>query len=275
MIIAELSPISLQGSRSPSVRGLFQAAHVEEWRKPIDAVHARGGLILAQLWHAGRLAHSSVNGEGPVSASDVVAPCKVISTDSTFVDAEPPRLLDAAGIKAIIADYRQAALNAHAAGFDGVELDGADGCLPAQFLRDKTNRRCDQFAGNSAGRILFLEEVAQALVDVWGPERVGVRLSAFRRSNDIGNSDPISLFTDAMSALAEQEIAFIRIARAGTDGRADEDDLAPAPETTAVLRAAFSYVLICWQLHVRAGGERSGAPLGGCDRFRRRFRVRP
>jgi N-ethylmaleimide reductase len=245
LIIAEPSPISLQGSGSPSVRGLYQAGHIEEWRKPIDAVHARGGLILAQLWHAGRLAHSSVNREGPVSASDVVAPCKVISADSTFVDAEPPRSLDTAGIEAIIADYRQAALNAHAAGFDGVELDGADGCLPEQFLRDSTNRRCDQFGGSSAGRILFLEEVVQALVDVWEPERIGVRLSPFCLRNEIGSSDSLSLFTDAMSALAEQEIAFIRLARAATDGRTDEDDLVRSPETTALLRAAFPYVLIC------------------------------
>jgi N-ethylmaleimide reductase len=243
LIIGESSPTSLQGSGSPSVLGLYQAWHVEEWRQAIDAVHARGGLILAQLWHAGRLAHSSINKQGPVGASEIVASCKVVSAGSTFVDADPPRSLDAAGIDAVIADYRQAALNARAAGFDGVELDAADGCLPDQFLRDGTNRRRDRYGGSSAGRTLFLEEVVQALAGVWGPERVGVHLSPFGRLNDMWDSDSLSLFPDAMSALAEQEIAFVRLARANTDHRAAGGDLAPTSEAM-LLRAAFPYVVI-------------------------------
>jgi len=244
LIIGEPSPISMQGTGHIGSGGLYDRPQVQEWRHITDAVHARKGVIIAQLCHVGRLAHSSINGDGPVSASD--RPCRsmVWSAAGNLVPAETPRPLDQRGIDAVIGDYRQAALNAREAGFDAVELNSADGYLPDQFLQDLTNTRTDRYGGMTENRILFLSEVVQALIDVWGRERVGVRLSPCGSYNDIADSDPVELFTAALRQLWEHDIAYVHLVRSRADGTICGHEPFAMPQAAERFRAAFPGIMI-------------------------------
>ena len=243
LIISEPTQISIQGAGLPAARGLHQASHIEEWRTITNAVHARGGFIVAQLWHVGRVAHSSINQEGPVGPSSIPSSAKVLSESWDFVDAEVPRTLDQSGIDGVISDYRAAAANAKDAGFDGVELNGADGYLPDQFLQDRTNTRIDRYGGSMESRTYFLFEVIETLHEVWGADRVGVRLSPFGELNDISDSAPTELFTETMRSLYDRDLAYVHLVRTTSDGHIDDHRLLDRP-VAARLRSAFPGVLI-------------------------------
>ena len=203
-----VSPLGRGILRSP---GLVNAEQVDGWRRVAGAVHGAGGRIVVQLWHSGRIAHPALLG-----GAWPVAPSPVAASGTIFTPAGPlpypaPRELDAGEIAGIVGDFRVAAANALAAGVDGVELHGAFGYLVDQFLQDGTNRRTDGYGGSAANRARFLLEVTQALVDVWGAGRVGVKLSPSSRHYGQHDSDPVRTFSHAATALDELGIAYLHV----------------------------------------------------------------
>src|SRR3954471_19905537 len=186
LIIAEASPVMATGFGSPGVPGIYTAQQIKGWRQVVDAVHARGGVIFLQLWHVGRVSHSSFQPGGalPVAPSAVpIADLKTGTADGKAVPYETPRALETSEVPGVIDAYRQAAKNALKAGFDGVEVHGANGYLIEQFLQSHTNLRTDQYGGSIENRARFLLEVTKAVIEVWGADRVGVRLSPYGIAN--------------------------------------------------------------------------------------------
>lgn len=219
LIIAEATQISPEGKGYAFTPGIYNDAQVEGWRKVTDAVHAKGGHIYLQLWHVGRISHPSLqpNGALPVAPSAIKPEGKAF-TETGFVDFVTPRALDTNEIPRIVNDYRLAAEYALKAGFDGVEVHGANGYLLDQFLRDKTNHRTDQYGGSIENRSRLLLEVLQAVVDVWGPGRVGLRLSPISPANDIADSQPQALFTYVVEQLNRLPLAYLHIVEGATGG---------------------------------------------------------
>ncbi len=208
LIISEATVISEEANGYLNTPGLFNEAQVAGWKAVTQAVHDKGGLILAQLWHVGRVSHPDLlNGETPVSAS-AIQQAGQVSLLRPKRDYVVPRPLDIAEIKAIVAQYKQAAINAKAAGFDGVELHAANGYLIDQFLQSSTNQREDEYGGSVENRTRFLLEVTDALIEVWGAGRVGVHLSPRGDEHDMGDDDPRETFGYALEQLGKRKIAF-------------------------------------------------------------------
>ena len=208
LIIAEATVISEEANGYENTPGLFTDAQVEGWKKVTDEVHAKDGLIVSQLWHVGRVSHPDLlNGETPVSASTVQQAGHV----SLLRPKRPyvlPRALEISEIHTITEQFKQAAIRAKAAGFDGVELHAANGYLIDQFLQTKTNLREDEYGGSVENRARFLLEVVDALVEVWGAGRVGVHLAPRGDEHDMGDHDPRETFGYAMEQLGQRQIAF-------------------------------------------------------------------
>ncbi|MBP5992829.1 MAG: alkene reductase [Acinetobacter sp.] len=208
LIIAEATVISEEANGYENTPGLFTDAQVEGWKKVTDAVHAKDGLIVSQLWHVGRVSHPDLlNGETPVSASTVQQAGHV----SLLRPKRPyvlPRALEISEIHAITEQFKQAAIRAKEAGFDGVELHAANGYLIDQFLQTKTNLREDEYGGSVENRARFLLEVVDALIEVWGAGRVGVHLAPRGDEHDMGDHDPRETFGYAMEQLGQRQIAF-------------------------------------------------------------------
>ena len=208
LIISEATVISEEANGYLNTPGLFSDAQVEGWKQVTKAVHEKGGLIVAQLWHVGRVSHPDLlNGETPVSASSVQQAGHV----SLLRPKRPyvlPRPLEIAEIQAITEQYKQAAIRAKAAGFDGVELHAANGYLIDQFLQTKTNKREDEYGGSVENRARFLLEVMDALIEVWGADRVGVHLAPRGDEHDMGDNDPRETFGYVMEQLGKRQIAF-------------------------------------------------------------------
>jgi len=241
LIISEATGISRQGLGWPYAPGIWSDAQVAEWRKVTDAVHAAGGRIICQLWHMGRIVHPSfLDGDSPVSSSATTAPGKA----HTYNGKEPyteARALRLDEIPALLDDYRHAARNAIAAGFDGVQIHAANGYLIDQFLRDNTNFRTDSYGGSVENRIRLLREVTQAVADVIGADRTAVRLSPNGEIQGVNDSDPETLFGAAAAALSEIGISFLELREpdfTGTFGTADRPPVAPT------IRRAFTGPLI-------------------------------
>ena len=208
LIISEATVISEEANGYLNTPGLFSDAQVEGWKQVTKAVHEKGGLIVAQLWHVGRVSHPDLlNGETPVSASSVQQAGHV----SLLRPKRPyvlPRPLEIAEIHTITEQYKQAAIRAKAAGFDGVELHAANGYLIDQFLQTKTNKREDEYGGSVENRARFLLEVMDALIEVWGADRVGVHLAPRGDEHDMGDNDPRETFGYVMEQLGKRQIAF-------------------------------------------------------------------
>ena len=210
LIISEATGISRAGLGWPYAPGLWSEEQVAGWRPVTDAVHAGGGRIVAQLWHMGRLVHPSLGGGQPVSSSDVTAPDLAL----TYEGKQPytqPRPLEISEIPALLADYVQAARNAIAAGFDGVQIHAANGYLIDQFLRDSDNKRDDIYGGSIENRIRLLGEVTRAVADAIGADRTSVRLSPNGEIQGTDDSNPEPLFVAAAALLSEIGIAFLEI----------------------------------------------------------------
>lgn len=208
LIIAEATVISEEANGYENTPGLFTDAQVEGWKKVTDAVHAKDGLIVSQLWHVGRVSHPDLlNGETPVSASAVqqTGHVSLLRPKRSYV---LPRALEISEIHAITEQFKQAAIRAKEAGFDGVELHAANGYLIDQFLQTKTNLREDEYGGSVENRARFLLEVVDALVEVWGAGRVGVHLAPRGDEHDMGDHDPRETFGYAMEQLGQRQIAF-------------------------------------------------------------------
>ena len=213
LIITEATQISPQGQGYPATPGIHSAEQIAGWQKVVSAVHDKGGLIFLQLWHVGRISHSSLqaNGALPVAPSAIRPSGDAYTADGRTAPFETPRALEQSEILSIVDDYKNAAQNAKIAGFDGVEIHGANGYLIDQFLRDKTNHREDEYGGSLENRTRFLVEVAQAVVNVWGGGRVGVRFSPFGTFNDMGDSQPLELFSLAVEKMAALGLAYLHL----------------------------------------------------------------
>ncbi len=213
--------------------------------KVTDAVHEKGGVIFAQLWHVGRVTHpDNIGGEQPISSSAIKAEnVKVFIDNGTdepgFVDVVEPREMTKEDIKEVVEQYRQAALNAIEAGFDGIELHAANGYLINQFIDSEANNRSDEYGGSTENRLRFLGEVVEAMVEAIGADRVGVRLAPFTSLNGTVDATPVETYTAAAAYLNLYKIVYLHIAEV------DWDD---APETPkafkAAVREAFKGVLI-------------------------------
>ncbi|MBL8651889.1 MAG: alkene reductase [Sphingopyxis sp.] len=241
LIISEATGISQEGLGWPSAPGLWTDAQVEGWKPVTDAVHEAGGRIVGQLWHMGRLVHSVFNdGKQPVSASATQGEGRA-HTPVGRRDLEVARPLELTEIPRLIADYAHAAENAKKAGFDGVQLHGANGYLIDQFLRDNSNLRDDDYGGPVDNRIRLLREVTEALIGVWGAGRVSVRLSPNGNSQGVDDSNPAPLFTAAAAALDALDIGFLELREPGPDGTFGKTDV---PKQSPAIRAAFKGPLI-------------------------------
>jgi 2,4-dienoyl-CoA reductase-like NADH-dependent reductase (Old Yellow Enzyme family) len=209
MILSEATSVSPQGVGYPNTPGIWSQEQVEGWKLVTSAVHQAGGQILLQLWHVGRISDPVyLDGALPVSASAVAAHGHV-SLIRPLTDYVTPRALDLAEIPGIIEDYRRAAENAKAAGFDGVEIHGANGYLIDQFLQDSTNKRTDGYGGPIENRARFLLEVADAVVSVWGADRVGMHLAPRGDAHDMGDSNISAVFHYAATELGKRKLAFL------------------------------------------------------------------
>jgi 2,4-dienoyl-CoA reductase-like NADH-dependent reductase (Old Yellow Enzyme family) len=209
MILSEATSISPQGVGYPNTPGIWSDEQVEGWKLVTRAVHQAGGTILLQLWHVGRISDPVyLDGALPVAPSAVAAAGHVslIRPEKEFVT---PRALDLSEIPGIIEDYRRAAEGAKAAGFDGVEIHGANGYLIDQFLQDSTNKRTDEYGGPVENRARLLLEITDAVVSVWGADRVGVHLAPRGDAHDMGDSDPSTVFHHAARELGKRKLAFL------------------------------------------------------------------
>jgi N-ethylmaleimide reductase len=219
LIISEATQVAPEGQGYISTPGIHSAEQIRGWQCVTGAVHACGGRIVLQLWHVGRISHQSFQPGGalPVGPS-AIRPNGQAYTADGFQPIPTPRALDLAEIPGIVAQYAQGARNAIEAGFDGVEVHGANGYLIDQFLRDGTNKRSDAYGGSIENRSRFLLEVVDAVVTVAGAERTGLRISPQNGQNDIADSDPQRLFNHMASALAGKGLAFLHVIEGDTGG---------------------------------------------------------
>jgi N-ethylmaleimide reductase len=216
LIISEATSISVSARGWYGAPGLYTDQQIAGWNKITDAVHAKGGRMFSQLWHTGRASHVDMtDGAMPVSASinpDYwVDPSVIASTPNGWVKPSPHRALDIREIPGIVDDYRKASEGAKAAGFDGVELHAGNGYLPDQFLQDGSNKRTDAYGGSVANRARFLLEVVEAMVSVWGGDRVAVRIAPGGRWNGMSDSNPDALFDYVADRLNRFGLAYLHI----------------------------------------------------------------
>ncbi len=219
LIVTEATPISAMAHGYPALPGIYTDAQVAGWKKITDAVHAKGGKIVIQLWHVGRISHPTLLPDGalPVAPS-AIKPAGKAFTYQGLVDYVEPRALDANELSSIVADYVHATKSALAAGFDGVEIHAANGYLLDQFLRDGTNQRTDQYGGSFENRARFLLEVTKAVVDVAGSDKVGVRISPVNPFNDMKDSNPQALFNFVTESLNQFNLAYLHVVEGGIHG---------------------------------------------------------
>jgi 2,4-dienoyl-CoA reductase-like NADH-dependent reductase (Old Yellow Enzyme family) len=209
LILSEATAVAPSGVGYPDTPGIWSAEQVQGWQRITAAVHAAGGRIFLQLWHVGRVSHPSyLNGELPVAPSAIAPQGKVslLRPPQPFVT---PRALATDELPGIVAAYRQGAENALAAGFDGVEIHGANGYLLDQFLQDSTNQRTDAYGGSIANRARLMLEVTDACIAVWGAARVGMHLAPRGDAHSMGDSDPAATFGYVAEELGNRRIAFI------------------------------------------------------------------
>jgi N-ethylmaleimide reductase len=218
LIITEATPISPMGHGYPLLPGIYTDAQVAGWKKVTDAVHAKGGKIVIQLWHVGRISHPTLlNGATPVAPS-AVKPAGKAFTFNGLVDYVEPRALDASELPGIVSDYVQASKNAIKAGFDGVEIHSANGYLLDQFLRDGSNKRTDIYGGSIENRARFLMEVTKAVVNTIGSDKVGLRLSPVNPFNDMKDTNPQALFNYVTEQLNQFKLAYLHVVEGGIHG---------------------------------------------------------
>lgn len=241
LIISEATGISQQGLGWPYAPGIWSDAQVEAWKPVTEAVHQAGGRIVVQLWHMGRVVHSSFNhGKAGVSASATTAPGKAHTYDGRQPYKEA-RALSIEEIPGIVVDYAKAARNALAAGFDGVQIHAANGYLIDQFLRESSNLRDDDYGGSPENRIRLLREVTAAVASEIGAGRTAVRLSPNGNTQGVEDSDPERVFVPAARALNDIGIAFLELRELGPDGTFGNSD---QPKVSPAIRPVFNGPLV-------------------------------
>jgi N-ethylmaleimide reductase len=241
LIVSEATQVSRQGVGYISTPGIHSPEQVAGWRQVTEAVHRVGGRIFAQLWHVGRISHPDFHdGELPVAPSPIAADGEVF-TSKGRVKMVAPRALELHELPGVIEQFKQGAENARAAGFDGVELHGANGYLLDQFLRDGTNQRTDAYGGNIRSRARFPLEVTEAVIGVWGADRVGYKVSPNSAFNSMSDSDPVATYTYFAGELSKLGLLYLH----ATEGVAGAT--APPPGASLVapsLRRQFAGALI-------------------------------
>jgi N-ethylmaleimide reductase len=265
LIVSEATQVAPQGSGYPDTPGLHAPEHVAGWREVTDAVHARGGVIFAQLWHVGRISHPrhQPGGAQPVAPSAVAPAGKALLPDFTTVPFETPRALETDEIPALVERFREGARLALEAGFDGVEIHGANGYLIQQFLESHTNLRDDDYGGTVENRARFLMEVTQAAIDVVGADRVAVRLSPFGTANDSGGGEgTMELYAHVLAQLAPLGLAYLHLIEPrGHRGEPVEDEESVAATN---FRALWPGVLVVAGGYTPASAARV-VSSGGAD----------
>jgi N-ethylmaleimide reductase len=248
LIISEATQVSQQGQGYPGTPGIHSDEQIAGWKLVTDAVHHAGGRVVLQLWHVGRISHPSLQPDNALP----VAPSAIPAANSGTYTAEwkptpilTPRALETAEIPGIVEDFRRGAENAKRAGFDGVEVHGANGYLLDQFLQDGSNHRTDEYGGSVENRSRFLLEVVDAVTTVWGKGRVGVRLSPYGTFNDMKDSDPNALFRYLLTQLSNRSIAFVDLIEPRASGAGGgEKVIDDAPCTAKLFRKLFSGIFI-------------------------------
>ncbi|MGA8903231.1 alkene reductase [Bradyrhizobium sp.] len=222
LLISEATQVSQQGQGYQDTPGIYSRDQIAGWRKVTDRVHAQGGRIFLQLWHVGRISHTSLqpNGGAPVAPSAIRANGKTF-VGGTFADVSEPRALELSEIPGIIDSFKKGAANAIAAGFDGVEIHGANGYLLDQFARDSTNKRTDAYGGGIENRAKLMLEVTRAVTSEVGAERTGIRISPVTPSNDISDSNPQPLFDYIVDHLNALKLIYIHVIEGATGGARD------------------------------------------------------
>jgi N-ethylmaleimide reductase len=253
LIVTEATQVSPQGIGYVRTPGIHSAEQVEGWRKVTESVHQAGGRIFLQIFHVGRISHPDFhNGELPVAPSAIKADGEVF-TYSGKKPMETPRALETREIAGIIEQFRQGAANAKKAGFDGIEIHGANGYLLDQFLRDGTNLRTDAYGGDIDNRLRLPLEVTEAVIDVWGADRVGYRISPNSRFNSMSDSNPLDTFSHLTRELSMKNIAYLHVVE-GSSGLS-----APPPEglrLTPLLRKLFEGTYVVNDGYDRESAER-------------------
>ncbi|MBC3269952.1 alkene reductase [Pseudomonas sp. SWRI81] len=222
LLISEATQISQQGQGYQDTPGIYTQAQIDGWRSVTDAVHAKGGKIFLQLWHVGRVSHVDLqpDGQAPVAPSSLRAATKVF-VNNRFEDVSEPRALETAELPGIVNDFRQAAVNATAAGFDGVEIHGANGYLLDQFIKDGSNQRTDAYGGSIENRARLLLEVTAAVVAEIGADRTGIRLSPVSPANGVSSSGPQAQFDYIVDQLNALDIVYLHVVEGATGGPRD------------------------------------------------------
>lgn len=212
LIISEAINISKQAIGSPLTPGIYTQEQIAAWKKVAQAVHEKGGVIYAQLWHTGRVGHSLVkNGELPVAPSAIAIEGQQHFTMEGMKDYETPKALSTEEVKTIVQEYKQAAINAIEAGFNGVELHSAFGYLPNQFLAESANQRTDHYGGSTKNRNRFVLEIMQEMVEAIGSNKVAIRLSPTSTYNNMVHQNPVEQFTLLINELNKLPLSYIHI----------------------------------------------------------------
>ncbi len=261
LLITEATAITHQGQGYADVPGLYTREALDGWKKVTEAVHSAGGKIVVQMWHVGRISHTTLQPDGgkPVSSSAIQAKSKtyLINADGTgtFAETSEPRALELSEIPGIIEDYRKAARAAIDAGFDGVEIHAANGYLIDQFLRSGSNVRTDNYGGPIENRARFLFEVVDVITKEIGEGRTGIRISPVTPANDSSDPDAQTLFTYVVEGLAKYKLSYIHIIEGATGGPRDFQQ-GDKPFDYAALRKAYE----------KAGGKAAWMTNNGYDR---------
>jgi N-ethylmaleimide reductase len=244
-MVSEATVVSPDGNGYLGSPGLYDDAQVPGWKAITDAVHAKGGVIFLQLFHAGRQSHVKMQpGGGAPVAPSVVAYEGLAYTEDGWVPSSPHRALTEAEVVAMVEQFRRAAVRGLAAGFDGVEIHGANGYLVDQFLQDGSNHRDDAFGGDIPRRVKFLVDVTRAAISVWGADRVGVRLGPSGTFGDMHDSNPTALFSYAATVLDELGIAYLHLIEPRVNGNAVDATKDQAPLAARLMRQYFHGTII-------------------------------
>jgi len=243
-LLTECSAVSNQGNTFPGAAGIWNREQMEGWRKVVDAVHQKGGKIIMQIWHGGRSATTDKTGEKPLAPSAI--PMRNFDKDGNLYYDPTPTEMTLEDIEKVKEEFRQGALRAKEAGFDGLELHGANGYLVDEFIRDGTNTRTDEYGGSIENRVRFCLEVIDVLISVFGKGRVGIKLSPVGRYQDMFDSTPVETYTYLLNKLDEKGIAFVEISEPSSyEGKsihvAGKDQIAQVAKT---FRPAFKGTLI-------------------------------
>jgi N-ethylmaleimide reductase len=254
LMISEATFISPTGNGGYASPGIFTDAQVVGWRKVVDVVHAKGAKILLQLWHVGRQSHIELqpNGQAPIAPSAIQAEVRALLPSGPAIGSMP-RAIELAEIPSLVAEYREGAKRAKAAGFDGVEVHSANGYLIDQFLQDNSNQRTDTYGGSVERRTRFLLEVVEAVTSVWGSDRVGVRVGPSNKFGGMDDSAPEVTFPYVAKALARFGLAYLHVIEPRVTGNVSDD--AQQPVAAGQLRPLFGGPVIAAGGFEGAGAE--------------------